>query len=153
MNWNLPEEEPVFNLPALTLQPLVENAIYHGVEPLQNGGTIDITINEREDNIEISISNPLAPKVDNGRRSGNQMAVENIRERLSLAFGGTATMQLIESETSYTVSITMRSINAYVNFDYFFKLNWAFRLEYLRRYSRFIRPLKHLKSPTDSVHL
>ncbi|MEM7563522.1 MAG: histidine kinase [Pseudomonadota bacterium] len=107
VNWNLPEEEPVFNLPALTLQPLVENAIYHGVEPLQDGGTIEITISEREDNIEISISNPLAPKADNGRRSGNQMAVDNIRERLSLAFGGTATMQLIASETSYTVSLTI----------------------------------------------
>ena len=107
VNWHLPEEEPVLNLPALTLQPLVENAIYHGVEPLANGGVIDIDISEREDNIVISISNPLAPKPASGRRSGNQMAVENIRERLALAFGGTASMQLLESETGYTVTLTI----------------------------------------------
>ena len=107
MNWRLPEEEPVLNLPALTLQPLVENAIYHGVEPLANGGAIDIDISEREDNIVISITNPLSPKPASGRRSGNQMAIENIRERLALAFGGTASMQLLESETGYTVTLTI----------------------------------------------
>ena len=44
VNWHLPEREPSLNLPALTLQPLVENAIYHGIEPLSSGGSIDILI-------------------------------------------------------------------------------------------------------------
>lgn len=107
VNWNLPEEEPALNLPALTLQPLVENAIYHGVEPLSEGGSIDIEISERENDIVISISNPLPAEPPAGRRRGNQMAVENIRERLSLAFNGTASMQLFESETVYTVTLTI----------------------------------------------
>ena len=107
VNWHLPEEQPVMNLPALTLQPLVENAIYHGVEPLSDGGVIDIDIGEGEGNIEIAISNPLVPEKRESHRKGNQMAVDNIRERLALAFGGAATMQLLESDTRYTVRLTI----------------------------------------------
>ena len=107
VNWRLPEEEPALALPALTLQPLVENAIYHGVEPLPDGGAVDLEIDERGDNIEISISNPVVPEQSEGRRKGNRMAVENIRERLALAFGGAATMQLLETETRYTVRLTI----------------------------------------------
>ena len=51
VNWHLPEEEPKLNLPALTLQPLVENAIYHGIEPLSEGGSIDLSIGEHDDRV------------------------------------------------------------------------------------------------------
>lgn len=107
VNWRLPAEEPSMNLPALTLQPLVENAIYHGVEPLSDGGVIEIEIDEREGNFEISISNPVVPGKRERHHKGNQMAVDNIRERLTLAFGGAATMQLLETDTRYTVRLTI----------------------------------------------
>jgi two-component system sensor histidine kinase AlgZ len=105
VNWRMPEGEPTLDLPALTLQPLVENAIYHGIEPLSGGGTIDILIEPVANHIEISISNPLAPAHQKRQREGNRMALENIRERLDLAFGGAASMELKESETSYTVKL------------------------------------------------
>jgi two-component system sensor histidine kinase AlgZ len=105
VNWQLPAGEPVLNLPALTLQPLVENAIYHGIEPLSGGGTIDILIEPVADHLEISISNPLSPTQQARQREGNRMALENIRERLDLAFAGAASMELKESETSYTVKL------------------------------------------------
>jgi len=103
VNWHLPDIEPELNLPALTLQPLMENAIYHGVEPLPEGGVIDITISPQDELIAISISNPRI--VDNTGRfhTGNQMAVENIRERLAIAFAGEASMEQIETDTRYTV--------------------------------------------------
>jgi two-component system sensor histidine kinase AlgZ len=103
--WRLPEEEPAIKLPALTLQPLVENAIYHGVEPLPEGGVIEIEIDDAGNAIEISISNPVVRENVGSRRKGNHMAVDNIRERLALAFGGAASMDLAESDTRYTVRL------------------------------------------------
>jgi len=105
VSWQTPADEPVCNLPALTLQPLVENAIYHGIEPLAEGGTIDIAIIEQSDFLEISISNPLIPGEPSGRRKGNQMAVDNIRERLLIAYAGDATMTVTETEKRYTVAL------------------------------------------------
>jgi two-component system sensor histidine kinase AlgZ len=107
VNWRIPQPEPSFNLPALTLQPLVENAIYHGIEPLAGGGSIDIHIEPAGGNVEISISNPLLPQQQARQREGNRMALENIRERLDLAFAGAASMELFETETRYTVKLIM----------------------------------------------
>jgi two-component system sensor histidine kinase AlgZ len=110
--WKVPTPEPKLNLPALTLQPLVENAIYHGIEPLPGGGIIEIDIHESGTAIEILISNPLIPVQQAGRRQGNRMALENIRERLALAFGGSAAMDLSETETRYTIKLTIPSVEA-----------------------------------------
>ena len=107
VNWYLPATEPLLTLPALTLQPLVENAIYHGIEPLPEGGVIDIVIDVADANIEISISNPLIAEQNSRDRKGNQMAIDNIRERLALAFGGGASMDLSETESRYTVKLTI----------------------------------------------
>jgi two-component system sensor histidine kinase AlgZ len=108
-NWHVPDPGPKLNLPALTLQPLVENAIYHGVEPLPEGGKVDLNVSEQDGMVEISISNPLATAQIGNRRPGNQMAVENIRERLQIAFAGAATMEQSESETRYTVLLRIPS--------------------------------------------
>jgi len=107
VNWQLPATEPSLTLPALTLQPLVENAIYHGIEPLPEGGVIDIVIDAADANIEISISNPLLTEQNSRDHKGNKMAIDNIRERLALAFGGGATMDLSETEARYTVKLTI----------------------------------------------
>ena len=107
VNWHIPETEPVLNLPALTLQPLMENAIYHGVEPLPEGGVIDLTITPQDGMISISISNPLVADHNGRIRKGNQMAVENIRERLAIAFAGEASMEQSETDTRYTVTLNI----------------------------------------------
>jgi len=107
VNWYLPETEPLLTLPALTLQPLVENAIYHGIEPLPEGGVIDIVIDAADANIEISISNPLIAEQNSRDHKGNKMAIDNIRERLALAFDGGATMDLSETGSRYTVKLTI----------------------------------------------
>jgi two-component system sensor histidine kinase AlgZ len=107
VDWKMPEGEPALTLPALTLQPLVENAIYHGIEPLASGGVIEIEILPFDDHIEISISNPVVPMQQERQRQGNRMALENISERLALAFDGAASMQSFEAETRYTVKLNI----------------------------------------------
>lgn len=107
INWTLADENIPVWLPALTLQPLVENAIYHGVEPLSEGGVIDITIKQVKDMVHIIISNPLQEDRTEQHRKGNQMAVDNIRERLQITYAGAATMQQLEEDSRFTVTLLL----------------------------------------------
>ncbi len=107
VKWHMPYDDIEVSLPALTLQPLVENAIYHGVEPLAEGGVIDITIDRENEYTRIMISNPLLEDRTEQHREGNRMAVENIRERLAIAFSGEATMQQVEADDRFTVTLKL----------------------------------------------
>lgn len=107
VKWHMPYDDIEVSLPALTLQPLVENAIYHGVEPLAEGGVIDITIDREHEYTRIVISNPLLEDRTEQHRKGNQMAVDNIRERLAIAFSGEATMQQVEDDDRFTVTLKL----------------------------------------------
>jgi two-component system sensor histidine kinase AlgZ len=71
-------------VPQLLLQPLVENAIYHGIEPGIEPGTVLIRISRDKDRVRLLLSNPYHP--DHQHRAGNRMALANIRERLALHF-------------------------------------------------------------------
>jgi two-component system sensor histidine kinase AlgZ len=69
-------------VPLLLLQPLVENAVHHGIEQSREPGTIDIIVTRNGTFVEILVSNPwLGGK---SLRTGNQMGLENVRQRLSL---------------------------------------------------------------------
>ena len=83
-------------VPSLILQPLLENAIYHGIEPSPLGGRIRITGWAEGKRITIKIINPRAPARADAHRNGNQIALENIRLRLQLAFGEQAGVALSE---------------------------------------------------------
>ena len=107
LNWHIADNHIDTSLPALTLQPLVENAIYHGIEPLPEGGEIDIRIDQEDKIIRIVISNPLLEDRTEQHREGNQMAVDNIRERLQIAFAGEATMQQLEENDHFTVTLNL----------------------------------------------
>jgi two-component system sensor histidine kinase AlgZ len=71
-------------LPSLLLQPLIENAIHHGIEPSADTGTVQITVRKPGERVRVEIVNPIpaSPPV----RSGNQMALSNVRERLMLMY-------------------------------------------------------------------
>lgn len=71
-------------LPSLLLQPLVENAVHHGIEPRSECGEVSITIAKLGERVRVDIVNPIAERPPT--RLGNQMALSNIRERLSLTF-------------------------------------------------------------------
>ena len=77
----MPEDALV---PQLLLQPLIENAIYHGIEPGAGPGTVLIRISRDKDRVRLLLSNPYHP--EHQHRAGNRMALANIRERLALHF-------------------------------------------------------------------
>lgn len=95
-------------IPSLTLQPLLENAVYHGIEPSFAGGTVDIQLWSDGDELRIMISNPVPEVADASKaKRGNRIAMENVRERLSRHFGGRATLQNMEQQGNYYVKISM----------------------------------------------
>ncbi len=71
-------------LPSLLLQPLIENAVHHGIEPSQEPGEIRVAIARSGDRVRVEIANPLPEAPPS--RPGNHMALSNVRERLDLTF-------------------------------------------------------------------
>jgi two-component system, LytTR family, sensor histidine kinase AlgZ len=84
--WALEELPEKAMIPPLILQPLLENAVYHGVEPSPTGGRITISGQYRRKRINLSIRNTLPEALEIGRRQGNRLALENIRARLAGIF-------------------------------------------------------------------
>jgi two-component system sensor histidine kinase AlgZ len=94
-------------IPALTLQPLLENAIYHGIEPRFQGGTLRIEMWGENETLNIMITNPLPDVAKHAHGKGNKMAMDNIRLRLHSHFGGTASLQAFQDSGQYHVKIKM----------------------------------------------
>jgi two-component system sensor histidine kinase AlgZ len=104
VEWDVDALPEGARIPGLTLQPLVENAIYHGVEPLPAGGVVKIQGERCGDDLMIRVTNPLTERTAS-TRSGNQLAVQNIRDRLKLAFGERGRLDVDQTESWYQVTL------------------------------------------------
>ena len=71
-------------VPSLLLQPLLENAVHHGIEPRTETGVLNICITLVGERVRVEIDNPISTTV--ASRPGNQMALSNVRERLMLLY-------------------------------------------------------------------
>ena len=104
--WQVDENLLDLRVPSLCLQPLAENAIYHGIEPIEKGGKIHISALQIDNKLVLSISNPLMPeKQSTALKNGNQMAQDNIRRRLQLVYGNKGRFIINDTKENYTVSL------------------------------------------------
>lgn len=93
-------------VPGLTLQPLLENAIYHGIEPRRGGGVVTITGELANGLITIVVRNPVPESLEApAGREGNRLALANIRERLALMYGGRSTVKAGRFDDEYIVTL------------------------------------------------
>lgn len=92
-------------VPSLTIQPLLENAIHHGIEPLDSGGTVRIAGTLSDGDVHVTVTNPVTDATGRFIRPGNRLALDNIRERLSLSYGPRGVVEVNEEEGRYTVSL------------------------------------------------
>ena len=104
VHWNVGELPMRALIPSLTIQPLLENAIYHGIELLPDGGEVTVNGVRSDDDLEIEIRNPL-PLDQSASKGGNQMALTNIRQRFELAYGNKATVAVEESDDAFSVKL------------------------------------------------
>ncbi len=105
VEWQLQGLPEQARLPALVLQPLIENAVYHGIEPSAEGGRITISGVYRRNRVNLSIRNTRPAVATPGHRQGNHMALENIRQRLLGCFGDEATLRTGEVDGEFQVRL------------------------------------------------
>lgn len=106
VEWHIDKMPQDAMIPPLVLQPLLENAVYHGIEPSSRPGVISIHIYRRRGEIHAVLRNPYSPG-GRGPREGNKMALENIRERLSLHFDAEASLKFELVGNIFQVHITL----------------------------------------------
>ena len=92
------------SIPPLTLQPLLENAVYHGIQPLTEGGCIRIQSQRQGNTVYILVHNPL-PTDRTRKHQGNSMALDNIRARLVTLFGERAVLKTSRPDEGFTVTL------------------------------------------------
>jgi len=105
VNWHLEDLPEDALLPPLILQPLLENAVYHGIEPLAEGGAIDVNLYRSSNKLHLKIYNPRQEQ--GGHHIGNKMALDNIRERLALQFDIEALYTVESGKDFYRVHIML----------------------------------------------
>jgi len=103
IEWRLDGYNGNVKIPPLTLQPLVENAIYHGIQPRTGGGTVTIQSYCKNDTAYVLISNPY--EVDQQKNHGNQIALDNIRRRLNAIFDHAAVLKTSQLDNIFTVTL------------------------------------------------
>jgi len=104
VDWQLDDVPMQTRVPGLTIQPLLENAIYHGIEPLADGGTITVAGHADNDMVTIMVTNPL-PEEHARRKPGHRLALDNIRQRLELAYGHRARLEIDAAAESFRVLV------------------------------------------------
>ncbi|HET8881713.1 MAG TPA: histidine kinase [Solimonas sp.] len=93
VEWDIPEDVLEWPVPKLILQPVIENAVHHGISRLAQTGVVRIAAREIFGRLVIEVSNPMPPQ-DEPVAHGNRVATDNIAQRLKLIYGGGARLEL-----------------------------------------------------------
>jgi two-component system sensor histidine kinase AlgZ len=102
--WDVAELPMRALVPGLLMQPLLENAIYHGIEPRPSGGTVTVSGSLDGDIIDLTVRNPL-PQAGEAAHVGNRVALENIRERMDLIYPGRSSVDANRIGDEYVVTL------------------------------------------------
>ncbi len=100
--WDLVDLPRDLPLPRLLLQPLVENAVYHGIQPRADGGTVRITGKRRGDSIVLSVRNPLP---GSATTAGHGVALENVRARIAHHYGERGELRIEREGDEFAVIV------------------------------------------------
>jgi two-component system sensor histidine kinase AlgZ len=110
IEWHIDKMPRDALVPPLALQPLLENAVYHGIEPSETPGVVSINIYAVRDRLHVVLRNPY--NASGAHHAGNKMAVGNIRERLQLHFDVAAELTTRVGDNLYEVRIAMPYVRA-----------------------------------------
>jgi two-component system sensor histidine kinase AlgZ len=105
VDWQVDESLADCAMPMLLLQPLMENAVYHGVASLPDGGTISVQVSEKNHRVRIRVVNPVAvaSEIAGG---GHQMALDNIQQRLAALYGDAAMFVVKPGASEHQVELS-----------------------------------------------
>lgn len=92
-------------VPPLLLQPLVENAVTHGIARLLEGGTIRIEAERHGDRLELLVENPYDP--ESASRKGTGLGLDNVRKRVAAFYGGGAALRVHRDAGRFRVELSL----------------------------------------------
>ena len=104
VEWRIELEPESVALPLLTLQPLLENAIYHGIQPLTGGGVVRIAAAIEQGRVVLRVGNPKQGGAS--EHQGNRMALDNIRHRLEALHGPSVSVSARSQQQHYEIEIS-----------------------------------------------
>lgn len=105
VTWHIEKMPHDAQIPPLVLQPLLENAVCHGIEPSSQPGEIFVNIYTSRNQVHLVLRNPY--RSEGGHHGGNKMALGNIRERLALHFDAEASLTTQISDSTYQVHMVI----------------------------------------------
>jgi two-component system, LytTR family, sensor histidine kinase AlgZ len=91
-------------VPPLVLQPLVENAVTHGIAQMLEGGTVRVEAEKRGGKLWLTVENPRDPE---SSAKGTGIGLENVRRRLQAMYGGEATLRVRPADASFRVDLSL----------------------------------------------
>lgn len=108
IDWQVDNLPAGLKIPSLTLQPLLENAIYHGIQQLSEGGRVLVRGHHAEGVLTIEVINPVptAGSQSGFETKGNRLAQENIHDRLQALYGPRAGLTTDLSEQQHCARIS-----------------------------------------------
>lgn len=104
VEWELPSPIPSVEVPTLSLQPLVENAVRHGIERLEDGGSVEILVAENPGEIAITVRNSAPPWLDRDRPS-HGIGLASVRQRVENMTLGLGSLDVGRDANRYVVTI------------------------------------------------
>jgi two-component system sensor histidine kinase AlgZ len=104
VEWHIELAPESVALPLLTLQPLLENAIYHGIQPLAGGGVVRIAAAIEQGRVVLRVSNPKQDCAS--EHQGNRMALDNIQHRLEALHGPSVSVSARSQQQHYEIEIS-----------------------------------------------
>jgi two-component system sensor histidine kinase AlgZ len=106
VKWHISGNPDEVMVPSLLLQPLIENAIYHGIQPLASGGTVDVDIRIAGGDVHLMVSNPLpADQQLSEHGHGNGIALDNMKRRLEAYYGPKARVFIVDQAGRFSVQL------------------------------------------------
>ncbi|MEQ9465196.1 MAG: histidine kinase [Haliea sp.] len=103
LDWQIEEGLAGLPMPGLVLQPLVENAVYHGVSLLPGGGTVSVHLARQGGELVAAVENPVPERP--GISRGENMALNNIEQRLQALFGDDASLRRVPAQGRFRVEL------------------------------------------------
>jgi LytS/YehU family sensor histidine kinase len=97
-----------FVVPALLLQPLVENAVTHGIAHVVSGGIVRVRAEQANGRLRITVENPCDH--DRPRRTGTGVGLTNVRARLAALHGAEAHVAAEEKEGVWRVELSLPAV-------------------------------------------
>lgn len=103
VNWDIDDHVLDTPMPSLVIQPLAENAVYHGIARLAEGGIITIAVGRKDEILVARVTNPIPPEAPGN--GGHRMALANVEQRLQALYGPGAELETAVSGELFSVEL------------------------------------------------